>query len=113
MMLKSIQEQNTMKLTQLSDVTTKAQQDFYIVVASTQTCTVCTHTKGMLSRMTKDTAISFDEIDIEEVPTFRGEHLVFTVPTVLIFSRGKEIYRSSRFIEYGQIDKLIHRFLDN
>jgi Glutaredoxin. len=101
-----------LKLTQLSDLTTKTKQDFYIVVASTQTCTVCQHTKGMLTRMTKDTSIEYDEIDIEEVPAFRGEHLVFTVPTVLIFSQGKEIYRSSRYIEFGQIDKLIHRFLD-
>lgn len=101
-----------MKLTQLSDLTTKANQEFYIVIASTQTCTICQHTKGMLDRMTKHTDIEFDEIDIDEVPSFRGKHLVFTVPTVLIFSLGKEIFRTSRYIEYGQIDKLIHRFLD-
>lgn len=100
-----------MKLTQLDELTTKANDDFYIVVASTQQCSVCQHTKGMLTRMTEKTPLSFDEIDIEEVPAFRGEHLVFTVPTVLIFSQGKEIYRSSRFIEYGQIDKLIQRYL--
>lgn len=100
-----------MKVTQIDELATKANQDFYIVVASTKKCTVCQHTKGMLERMTKDTPLDFDEIDIEEVPAFRGEHLVFTVPTVLIFSNGKEIYRSSRFIEYGQIDKLIQRFL--
>lgn len=101
-----------MKLTHLVELTTKAKNDFYIVVASTAKCTVCQHTKGMLARMTADTPLNFDEIDIDEVPAFRGEHLVFTVPTVLIFSQGKEIYRSSRFIEYGQIDKLIQRYLD-
>lgn len=100
-----------MKLTHLDELTTKANSDFYIVVASTQKCTVCQHTKGMLTRMTADTPLTYDEIDIDEVPGFRGEHLVFTIPTVLIFSQGKEIYRSSRFIEYGQIDKLIQRYL--
>jgi hypothetical protein len=112
MINKEYRSKKTLKLTQLSDLTDKAKQEFYIVVASTQSCTVCQHTKGMLTRMTKDTVIEFDEIDIDEVPSFRGEHLVFTVPTVLIFSEGKEIFRTSRYIEYGQIDKLIHRFLD-
>lgn len=88
------------------------QQDFAILIASTKTCTVCTHTKGMVERMLDKTRLNFHNVDIEEHPLFRGEHLVFTVPTVLVFSQGKELFRSSRFIDYGALQKLILRYLD-
>jgi hypothetical protein len=88
------------------------QQDFAILIASTKTCTVCTHTKGMVERMLDETPLSFYNVDIDELPIFRGDHLVFTVPTVLVFSKGKELYRSSRFIDYGGLQKLISRYLD-
>jgi hypothetical protein len=101
-----------MEITTLEQLHEKHQEDFTIVVASTKTCTVCTHAKGMIERMLHDTPLTYYTIDIDDVPLFRGEHLVFTVPTVLVFSQGKELYRSSRFIDFGGLKKLVSRYLD-
>jgi hypothetical protein len=100
-----------MQITTIEQLREKHQEDFTIVVASTKTCTVCTHAKGMVERMIHNTPLDYYTVDIDDVPLFRGEHLVFTVPTILVFSHGKELYRSSRFIDYGALQKLIHRYL--
>ena len=101
-----------MEISTLEQLQEKYQEDFTIVVASTKTCTVCTHAKGMIERMLQNTPLTYYTIDIDDVPLFRGEHLVFTVPTVLVFSQGKELYRSSRFIDFGGLQKLVSRYLD-
>jgi type IV secretory pathway protease TraF len=101
-----------MQINSIEQLHEKQLEDFTIVVATTKTCTVCTHAKGMVERMIQSTPLSYYTIDIDDVPLFRGEHLVFTVPTVLVFSHGKELYRSSRFIDYGALQKLIQRYLN-
>lgn len=101
-----------MQIQRLEQLHEKQMDDFTIVVASTKTCKVCTHAKGMVERMILHTPLTYYTVDIDDVPLFRGEHLVFTVPTVLVFSHGKELYRSSRFIDYGALQQLIHRYLD-
>ena len=101
-----------MQITTQNELNSLIQQDFTILIASTKTCTVCTHTKGMVARMLADTPLEYHNVDIDELPVFRGDHLVFTVPTVLVFSQGKELFRSSRFIDYGALTKLINRYLN-
>jgi hypothetical protein len=98
-------------ISSMDELQQQLKNDFIVVIASTKTCTVCTHTKGMIQRMMHGTPLTPFEVDIDEVPLFRGEHLVFTVPTVLVFSHGKELYRSSRFIDYAQLDKIITHHL--
>lgn len=58
-------------------------------------CGVC---KVLLEKVKKMLNEHFPEIimqefNIEESPLKRGEHLVFTVPTVLITYRQKELFR--------------------
>lgn len=96
-------------MTQVNEVKAK---DFSIVLAITHTCSVCKVTKAQLNTILKDTPLDFDEVYIDDVPEFRGEHLVWAVPTVIVFSGGREILRESRFINIGNIEKLVHRFLD-
>ena len=49
-------------------------------------------------------------IYIDDMDKFRGDHLIFSVPTVLIFSEGKELLRESRYINYDKITRLIDMF---
>lgn len=46
-------------------------------------------------------------LDITENPLFRGQHLIFTIPTILIFDKDKEILRESRIINFYNIEKLL------
>lgn len=85
-----------------------------VVLAKTRTCSVCGAIKERLEYIEdyyKD--VFFSEIYIEDVPTFSGQHLVFTVPTVLVFYEGKEILRESRFVSVDNVVKVLNKIKDN
>jgi hypothetical protein len=42
---------------------------------------------------------------------FQGQQLVFTVPTILVFSYEKEILRESRFIDFSKLSRLFDLYL--
>lgn len=44
-------------------------------------------------------------IRMEDAPEVAGEFLVFTAPTLLLFVEGKEVFRQSRFILMGDVEK--------
>ncbi len=84
-----------------------------MVVAKAHGCATCT---VIVDHLVK-TIPYLDRIDkiqvfVDDVDQFRGEHVIFSVPTVLIFSEGKEILRESRFINTGKINRLLSMLLD-
>lgn len=44
---------------------------------------------------------------IDKVAELSGEFLTFTAPTILLFHKGKEIGRQSKFISYDKIEQQI------
>lgn len=83
-----------------------------VVIAKTTDCAVCRPIgKRLESIMLDYPTIPFYEIDIQTVDFFRGQHLVFTVPTILIFSEGHEILRESRFIDFAKVTRLLEIYL--
>ena len=96
------------ELKSMKDVDQVLKQDFVMILAKSHTCTAC---KALLN-MLQANVPNLDQIDIHQVyiddlDEFRGEHLIFSVPTVLIFSEGKELLRESRYINYSKIQRLI------
>ncbi len=90
------------------DVKDVINKDFVMVIAKSHTCTACQSILGMLEQNVPN----LDQIDIyniyiDDIDQFRGEHLIFSVPTVLIFSNGKELLRESRYINYSKVARLI------
>lgn len=51
-------------------------------------------------------------ITIDENPNFRGQYLIFSVPTLLIFKDNKEIHRESRIIDFAQLNKVLNLVLE-
>ncbi|HOO43780.1 MAG TPA: thioredoxin family protein [Bacillota bacterium] len=87
-------------------------QDLCIVIAKTKTCAVCTPLTDKLMAFMKDyEKIPVYQVYLEDVALFQGQHLVFTVPTILIFSDSKEILRESRFIDFNKIQRLFDIYL--
>lgn len=79
-----------------------------VVLAKTTGCGVCEDVKEQLQELAiLHPQIPFLTIDLMQNPKFRGEYLVFTAPTIIIFSRGKEIARESRFINFERINQII------
>ncbi|WP_201716494.1 thioredoxin family protein [Rossellomorea arthrocnemi] len=54
--------------------------------------------------------------DAEAIPEIAGEYSIFTVPVIIVFVDGKEMFRKARFVPidelHSQISRLI-RMLDN
>ncbi len=88
-------------------------KDICLIIAKTRTCGVC---KNIAPRLEANIPfmhkIDTYEIYADEMEQFRGEYVVFSVPTILIYSKGKELLRESRFINYEKINRLLSRFLD-
>lgn len=79
-----------------------------IVMAKTETCTVCRPVLFRLEQLLQHYAdVPFYTIDISKVDEFRGQQLIFTVPTILIFAEGQEILRESRFVDFDCIKRLL------
>ncbi len=89
-----------------------SQQELILVIAKTKTCSVCKPmTAKLLHFLTDYPQIPAYEIYLEDVEMFQGQHLVFTVPTIIVFSNGKEILRESRFIDFQKIERLFEIYL--
>lgn len=90
------------------DIEEVINKDFVMVIAKSHTCSACKTILGMMEQNIPN----LDQIDIytiyiDDIDKFRGDHLIFSVPTVLIFSEGKELLRESRYINYNKVTRLI------
>lgn len=89
------------------EINTVINSEFSVIIAKSKGCGVCEITKAQLTPILKEYNLVLHEVYIEDVPEFRGSHLVFTVPTVLLFSKEKELHRESRFIDLNKIMRII------
>jgi len=81
-----------------------------VVIAKTQGCSVCLPvTMRLYEIMESYPSIPVFELYIEDVPEFRGQYLVFTVPTIILFYEGREILRESRFIDWHNLVSTIEK----
>lgn len=95
-------------LTSNQDIDQTLQQDFVMIIAKSHSCTACKSILNMLEHNVKNLdSIDIYNVYVDDMDEFRGTHLIFSVPTVLIFSNGKELLRESRYINYNKIERLI------
>jgi len=88
-------------------------QDLVVVIAKTKTCNVCRPLTEKLKHFMADyPTIPSYQLYLEDVEIFQGQHLVFTVPTIIVFSESKEILRESRFIDFSKIERLFQLYLN-
>ena len=96
-----------------NDINEVINKELVMVIAKSHTCYSC----KTIANIMDDNMNHFDKIDkyniyVDDIDQFRGEYLIFSVPTVLIFSEGKELLRQSRYFDYAKIDRLIEMFND-
>ncbi len=98
-------------ITNYEDLNNTIQKDFVLVIAKTKTCTICKTIDWQFKHQIKHyESLEKFEVYIEDVERFRGEHMVFSVPTILFFSEGKELLRQSRFFNFDMINRLIETY---
>jgi thioredoxin-like negative regulator of GroEL len=88
-----------------------------LLYISRPSCSVChallPQVKGLLEEFQDIKSI---HADAEEMPDIAGEFSIFTVPVVIVFVEGKEMFRKARFVPidelHSQISRLV-KMLDN
>ncbi|MCJ8012485.1 thioredoxin family protein [Paenibacillus sp. KQZ6P-2] len=77
-----------------------------LLLIKTDHCGVCDSVMAKLDDMLPSyPKIQNMYIRMEDAPKVSGEFLVFTAPTLLLFAEGKEVFRQSRFILMGDVEK--------
>ncbi|MDD3478600.1 MAG: thioredoxin family protein [Candidatus Izemoplasmatales bacterium] len=85
-----------------------SQAPLSVFIAKTKMCSVCVPISAKLETFMKDyPEIPMYQIYLEDVLEFQGQQLIFTVPTIVFFSEGKEILRESRFIDFDKMERLL------
>lgn len=77
-------------------------------------CSVC---HAIEDRINKTYPNKYSKLDIyyltiEESPNFRGQHLIFTAPTLILFDGKKEVHRESRIIDFSRMERLLNLYFE-
>jgi thiol-disulfide isomerase/thioredoxin len=79
-----------------------------IVVAKGRSCPACIPVAERIAELaSRYPKVSAYEVMIDDVPQFRGEYLIFSVPAVIVIQDGREILRQARFFDYEKIESLL------
>ena len=74
-------------------------------------CGVCNVMLDKVERLADNySSICSFYTDIREEPLIAGRFLVYSGPTVLLLTEGKEIYRASQFINLEELEQMINRY---
>jgi thioredoxin 1 len=80
------------------------------VYFTTVDCQVCRVVKPKLKSILEEYPhISLMEIDLMDSPIIASQNMVFTVPTLIIFSESNEIKRFSRYLDMLEISSFLHK----
>ena len=76
-------------------------------------CQVCKVLKPKVINLVDSfKGVEFLYIDIKSLPAISGQYLVFSIPTIILFTSGKEHTRFSRHFSMDDLDKTLERLQD-
>lgn len=77
-------------------------------------CSICHAIEARVNSTFPNTYknLNIHYIIMEENPIFRGQHLIFSTPTLLLFQGNKEIHRESRIIDFTKLNKVLELVLN-
>ncbi|OCA82787.1 thioredoxin family protein [Pseudobacillus wudalianchiensis] len=89
------------------------QHDAALAFISGPNCSVCHAIQPRVEELLKQfPAVYAVHADIAETPEISGQYTVFSVPAVLFFIHGKEIFRQARFILIDDLEEDIKQALN-
>ena len=81
-----------------------------LVFGKGSNCGVCDAAEfrinNILSKKFPDLDIYY--VDLDKNPLFRGQYLIFSVPTILVFENDKEFHRESRIVDFYRLEMAIN-----
>lgn len=88
--------------------------DLIMVFGKGTNCSVCHAVEDRVNKILspKYPKLKIYYLEVDESPTFRGQHLIFTVPTILLFENNKEIHRESRIIDFTRLERILKLYFE-
>ncbi|CDQ20508.1 Thioredoxin [Halobacillus karajensis] len=87
------------------------EQPLSMVYVSRPSCSVCHGLEPQVENLLGDyPKVKVREVNADEVPEVAGEFSVMTVPAVLIYSGGKELFRKARFVPIRDLDQQLAKW---
>ncbi len=84
-----------------------SKKQVHILYFSSENCNVCHSVFPKLVDMTSDYDIEIGRIDVNRNVKLAGQHLIFSIPTILVFNEGKEVARESRFVDFEKLSRTL------
>ena len=85
----------------------KLNQKAFVMLFQTEECGVCHVIQPRLKDMLENYGFELVIVDALKHPLIAGQHQVFTVPTIIIWSEDREILRESRFVNFSKIERIL------
>jgi len=84
-----------------------------LVYFSTPTCGVCRVLRPKVEALIEEVPPwYFQYVNTEDAAEIAGQHLIFTVPTILLMAEGKEVSRLSRHFGLHDLEQPIRRYAE-
>lgn len=93
--------ENITSYTELLDIINKLEH--VMVYTTTPNCSVCHMDYPKIAQIADEYGITVLHVDIAEVPEAAGQMNLFSSPTVILFSEGKEFHRQARIIDFKEL----------
>lgn len=80
---------------------------------STESCNVCKVLRPQVKEMVENISDAhFIYVDTEKSPMLRGQYLVFSVPTIIVFIESREAKRFNRYLSLKELDDFLHQMVE-
>ncbi len=80
---------------------------------STESCNVCKVLRPQVRQMVEEMGgAHFEYIDTEKSPMLRGQYLVFSVPTIIVFVEGRETKRFNRYLSLQELQAYLQQMME-
>ena len=79
-----------------------------LLFLGSEECQVCHAVRPHIEKMIDEiSGVSGLYGSIEQIQEAAGQYLIFTVPAVLVFLDGREVFRGARFIDLQQLHSVL------
>ena len=90
----------------------KLERDVLVAYFTKDVCDVGHAVLPKIIDLLQDTEVSLATIDVTSLPEVAGQHVVFAVPTILVFVYGREFDRFSRHVSLARVEDSLARARD-
>ncbi|WP_227394830.1 thioredoxin family protein [Jeotgalibacillus aurantiacus] len=82
-----------------------------LVYVSRENCSVCHALLPKVQELMEDySSVRFGHLSADDVEEAAGQLTIFSIPAILAFSEGRELYREARFIRIDDLDHFLSKW---